>query len=183
MRSFAVLSLILLLSSCQAFAPQPSSCGRQSSSRAFAVSSSPRSRGALCASSSLSQSSTALFSSPESENDKETTKNDESTAVPETDLLTPVKIEEESDVPLDIPSPLLLASSIILAIVSTGKSGYIYWMGRACSKTQMPNGIFFWNRRDWLRLTAPKYIMQFKSVLTFSFLWHITYLVIFISNA
>ncbi len=41
--------------------------------------------------------------------------------------------EEENSVPLDVPSPILLASSIILAIATTGKYSRVFFLS------------YFWN--------------------------------------
>ena len=61
-----------------------------------------------------------------SDPEKETSESSVSDVIPEVPATIPVPepvqaVEEENSVPLDLPSPLLLASSIILAIVSTGR--------------------------------------------------------------
>ena len=112
MRSLASLSVLatLLIASCQAFAPSQSLSCRSSS-----ILSSPQ-QNRPCAERPL-PSTTTLFLSPEDGSDKES-------SAEAADPATPVaQLEEESDgILLDVPSPLLLASSIIFAIVATGKS-------------------------------------------------------------
>lgn len=118
MRSLASLSVLasLLVASCQAFAPRQSPISCQSSTLSFPQKQQQQHH--LYAERSLPSMTTILFSSPEDSNDKESFA-DNTTPIADP---TPVPVEEESGVMLDVPSPLLLASSIIFAIVATGKS-------------------------------------------------------------
>lgn len=122
MRSFQSLLLILLVATCQSFTQI--SVGRASITN-----------GGLYPLNMASTSSarciprTVLFSSadePEKEPSTTDSTPETATPAPATSVVPePAKMEVEeasSDVPLDIPSPLLLASSIILAIISVGRS-------------------------------------------------------------
>jgi hypothetical protein len=74
-----------------------------------------------------------LYSTPSKDNsERETTLSTEEEPVAEAPA-APVQTEPEgTQPPINVPSPLLLATSMVLAIASTGKSIFSYYDGGLC---------------------------------------------------
>jgi len=124
MRSLSLsLLLIFFFSSVQAFAPQSSIACRSLTVCAKAPLLS-RAATVLFASDNESSSSSSSSSTKPSE-----IGTDEVMGGLEKDILDPVPVELQegtSDVIIDVPSPILLSSSIVLGIISTGAQELFY---------------------------------------------------------
>jgi hypothetical protein len=105
--------LVVNFPSSEAFTTAPSTIGRAFGvATDFSVSSMQKSRGRM-----------VIFSSPEDELTSDTSGEPQSSPSAPTAVATPptpAATDEESSYPIDLPSPILLAASMILAIVGTG---------------------------------------------------------------